>query len=444
LTFTAFAEVPVYAAALVVTLFVGRILYSHRLTSYRIARSALLSVYVLIVLLMLLDFYRVGFGTMQFIAFYFPLSSALGLSQACLLVAAGVGMYARPSGTLRSFASDIVARPRLLLLFSAFVALSAIAVLFSVLLPTGHVTTVVDFASNTAFAAKVSQSFDAAFGLLYLFFILLPVTLMLVASRKVADPRLKASMQALAVVWGVVSLNFVVSDASKWLLGFDYSGFMYLSNAVIFGFAVSRFARAAALAGFVKAGDGAQEGIKPDSGGSATETVSSMGNVLLIVDPASSFEAGVSQIVDRLLAGQNSVFLFTASGSRLDRLQLKGVRKYLMTSKVSFVKPTEDPAKVLLPEDSAILLDTIEKTYTGAKGGAVAIVFDSLSDVLMTRGFENTYKFLKQAIELGSLPNVSAYYLILKNAHDQKTTNVLEAQFSSHMVVDDAGLRTVR
>lgn len=395
---------------------------------------------------MLLDYYRVGFGEPDFIPLYLPLSASLGLAQAALVVCGAVGMYSRPADSrIRTFASELFSTPRLAAAFLLFVTVGAAAVLLSLYVPTG-VRTATDYASASVYVSAVSPGFAYALVAFYIFLAGYPAALLGSAARKVRDPNLRKSILMIPLGWAFVAGLFLASEAIKWFYGMEYSGFMYLANVVIFSLVVRRFTRAAALAGFVKAGAGSSRGAAAGERQSNLPMVNNVptgASILLMVDPATSYERSIGALMGDLLTDGQSVFLFTTAGSRLKNVTPSQVKTYLGTPRVSYVKPTENPAEVLLPEDNSILLDVLDKTYTAAGGGKVAVFYDSLSDMIVSKGFESTYKFLKQAVEMGR-PNVTAYFMLLKNAHEPRTANIVSSQFSIHLLADEGGIHTLK
>ena len=72
-------------------------------------------------------------------------------------------------------------------------------------------------------------------------------------------------------------------------------------------------------------------------------------------------------------------------------------------------------------DDQAVILDLIDKTIAAATAPAqVAIVFDSISDMILSAGFEATYKFVKQVNEATGNGRTAALFLMTLGAHDEK------------------------
>jgi len=90
------------------------------------------------------------------------------------------------------------------------------------------------------------------------------------------------------------------------------------------------------------------------------------------------------------------------------------------------------------------LLDLMNKTLGSTEGSGVGIIFDNVSDIILSSGFENCYKFLKQANQIISEPRVTALFLMTQDAHDEKVVRIIKSLFSSHLTNEIAGLKITR
>ena len=91
------------------------------------------------------------------------------------------------------------------------------------------------------------------------------------------------------------------------------------------------------------------------------------------------------------------------------------------------------------------MLDLIDKTISAATAPAqVAMVFDSISDMVLSGGFEATYKFVKQVNETTGNGRTATLFLMTLGAHDEKVVSFVRSLFPTQLVDDASGLRVTR
>ena len=157
---------------------------------------------------------------------------------------------------------------------------------------------------------------------------------------------------------------------------------------------------------------------------------------LLEVDPSSPYEKAVGDFADELSKTGCSVFTFTHRSSPVYKLLSndRALNFFISTTTVSYPKHTDQKNEILVPHnDSAIYLDLISKTVDSAGGECVVFVFDSVSDMLVTSGFETTYKFLKSANEVLVGSNVTSLFLATRGIHDAKVITTIRSLFPNHL-----------
>ena len=172
-------------------------------------------------------------------------------------------------------------------------------------------------------------------------------------------------------------------------------------------------------------------------------------SLLLETDPSVPYEQAVTDYARQSISNNHTVYVFTAKGSPIFNSLQKtaGVRFYILSAKVSYPKPEEnEPSQILIPSnDQAVILDLIDKTISAATAPAqVAIVFDSISDMVLSAGFEGTYKFVKQVNETTGNGRTSALFLMTLGAHDEKVVSFVRSLFPTQLIDDAGGLRVTR
>lgn len=431
-----------------VTIASGALVYRQRLTSYRIVRSLVLGIYFLITLQMLVELLRATVFTVGDIAYSFPLTTSLGLAQAVLLLAAAQGIYFSPGTTFGTFFSELANRKRHAALFGLFLALAGFAVLYATFVQPVATSVVTDFAGNAVPSSFVPEDLIAIVIGLYAFFLAYPTTLMVYAASRVAEPKLRQSVLGLGVGWGSVSGLYVAAETYKWIAGVDYTALMYAANAFIFYAVIRNFRRSASLAGFVETAPGAgptaaevrEEGIPRVTSSLAGK------KILYEVDPSVAYESSLRRTLEEMAWAGSAVFVITPSASPLHGALrgATGVKFFLTTSGVSYMKVSDQTSEVMIPQsDTAIFLDIVDKTLHSRQGSLV-FVFDSVSELLLMAGLEKAYKFLKEFLELLHEPRSTGVFIFIAKAHQAREVNLLRGLFPSQYVEDASGGRLTK
>ncbi len=181
----------------------------------------------------------------------------------------------------------------------------------------------------------------------------------------------------------------------------------------------------------------------PVRSGQRVATISGK-KALLEVDPSSNFEETIRDICNECIEAKRTVFVFTPKASRLYNAvaQLTQVRLYTMSSDATYTKPTERVNEVQIPKyDIAILLDTLDRTVETTPGQEIVVLFDSISDMILSTDFDHCYKFLKQANEIDIEPRVTALFILLEGVHKENTVKVVKSLFQNHFIVENSELK---
>ena len=435
-------EIALYLFAFGLTFTSGYLVYRQRLTSFQIVRQFVLGVYVLIVVLMAIDFTRVLFGGSDLMRVYPMLSTGLGLAQALLLLAGAIAVYLEPiRSSYSSFPSILFKAREHALTFAIFVAISVIAVLYTGIGAPPNIITAVDLAGRHVTAMGVSHdSISLIVGLLG-FFLGYPVLLLLLAARRIKIPIFSRSLTLLALGWASVTTMYVVIESYLWLDGVDATAILYSFNAVVFFAATREFRNAAVLGGMVENLPNINAPIPKFSVRVGRQTGFLRGTISLFeANPSVSYEITLKGLASELISLNDSVFVITSRGSRVYRAlsTLDQVRLFTMTTNVNYIVPTEKQSEVLIPaHDPPLLLDIIDKAVKASTTRGVAFILDSLSDMILDIGFKDTYQFVKQALEICSRRRVTLVAILFLNAHEPPIINAMRSLFSNHFVEDE-------
>ena len=456
------------AFALLITAISGYYMYRQKVTSYKSVRVSLLAVYILASLLVGFEFIRLNTTSQEEMNIYTIGSTTLVLLCALLLSLASVSTYLKPSGSgFRQQILDMIKRHRgHFAAFSAFMALFVFADAYLVALAPYSIVQLDNLWGVTLFSTRFSFPFLLTLLAILVFFLAYPTPLLLLAARQVTNRAVKRSLKILAICWAGIGLDFLVFDGYLWTAGIDANDLMYLVFSLVFSVTAVIFRNASTLSGFFDTRSAAalsSSATASSAHGRATSITSQTGsfskqigveseflqgrNFLLEVDPSMSYEKILRDLAEEFMALGHIIFVFTCKGSPIHKSlsQVPNVKFYIMMTDVSYPKPTDKPNEILVPEhDQAVLLDLLNKTVKSTEGSGIVIIFDNVSNLILSSGFENCYKFIKHANEIMSEPRVTSVFLLTLEAHDEKMVRIIKSLFSDHLVHEPSGLKITR
>jgi hypothetical protein len=168
--------------------------------------------------------------------------------------------------------------------------------------------------------------------------------------------------------------------------------------------------------------------------------------ILLEFDPASQYEKVIQDFATEALAHREPIVIFTRIGStiRSSLSEQKGVKFFCLTQQVSAPKEFSENEMLLPSNDTSLMLDVFDKTLKAHPQGVVNVVFDSLSDLILSVGFEKTYRFMRYAVEMLASPRNTVLFLLNQNAHDPKVASSLRGLFSDQTSFGKEGIQTIK
>jgi len=167
--------------------------------------------------------------------------------------------------------------------------------------------------------------------------------------------------------------------------------------------------------------------------------------ILLEFDPRSDYQKAVKSFIDEAAANTEPVVIFTYTQSTIHSFfkNRKDLMFFLMTPQVS--APTKkSETEFLLPENASILLDTLNKTLKKKSDITLNVVFDNLSNLILSIGFNKTYNFLRYALDMLVSTNATALFLINPTAHESKTVSRFRNLFGWQLSYEKVGLQVVK
>ena len=428
-------------------------IYRQKITAYQYTKGLLLAVHALFAGVVVFEFLRTAFLSLNFITTYTIGGTTLILADVVLLTLLAVTVYIVPSGIgNKSMISLLAQKKGLLAIFGAYTVFIVYAGVYLIVEEPFHGNSV-----PSVTGAQVPITVFTNFYLVLLLvvlavFILFPSSLLVLAARKVKDPSVSRVLNILPVIWSGIGVDLLFFNGYLLSRNFDATPFGYLIASVAFGVSALVFRRASLLTAFF-------EPVRPTGRFTAefpfTERLGVPATFLpgrtflLETDPSVAFEQVVTDFARQSISNNSTVYVFTGKGSPIfNALQrTSGVRFYILSTKVSYPKPEEnEPSQILIPSnDQAVMLDLIDKTISAATAPAqVAMVFDSISDMVLSGGFEGTYKFVKQVNETTGNGRTATLFLMTLGAHDEKVVSFIRSLFPTQLVDDSSGLRVTR
>jgi archaellum biogenesis ATPase FlaH len=72
------------------------------------------------------------------------------------------------------------------------------------------------------------------------------------------------------------------------------------------------------------------------------------------------------------------------------------------------------------------------------------VLFDSLSDLIVSFGFERSYEFMKNVNEILNERRVTSVFIIKSRAHEERVTSLVRGLYGAHLLYGSAGLSVTR
>jgi hypothetical protein len=168
--------------------------------------------------------------------------------------------------------------------------------------------------------------------------------------------------------------------------------------------------------------------------------------ILLEFDSASHYEKAIQDFATEALANLEPTVIFTRRGSTIysSLREQKAVKFFCLTQQVSVPKEFSENEMLLPSNDTSLMLDVFDKTLKAHPQGVVNVVFDSLSDIVLSVGFEKTYRFMRYAVEMLASPRNTILFLLNQNAHDSRVTSSLRGLFSDQISFGKEGIQTIK
>jgi len=172
--------------------------------------------------------------------------------------------------------------------------------------------------------------------------------------------------------------------------------------------------------------------------------------ILFEFDPRSRYERAVEDFITEALARVKTVVVVTHKGSALystlteDTCLFRAVKVFCLTPRISAPTMGTSDNELLVPLSPPLILDAFDKTLKAYPYSGVAIVFDTLSYLIQSVGFEKTYSFVQYATDMLASTNSTVLFLLNSGAHDPKMTFSLRGLLSDQVSYTEKGIEVVR
>jgi hypothetical protein len=168
--------------------------------------------------------------------------------------------------------------------------------------------------------------------------------------------------------------------------------------------------------------------------------------ILFEFDPASRYEKTIQNFVTEALTNVEQVTVFTRRGSALHASlsQQKTIKFFCLTQQVSVPRELSENEILLPSNDISLMLDVMDKTLKANPHDIINVIFDNLSDLVLSIGFEKTYHFTKYATEILASSGVTALFLLNASAHDSEVVHSLRSLFDNQICFGKEGIQTVK
>jgi len=297
----------------------------------------------------------------------------------------------------------------------------------------------------------------AALAVVLLAFIAYPCMLFLRAGRKFKQTELAGVLNWFGVGWMGIGLTLIIFHGLLPALNVQMIEVNHLLNIAFFGIIAYAFRKTTILESLFERLYTSTYAPHPTGSIKNREVFSkALGlthgkavgkNILLEFDPTSDYERVIEDFVDEALANAESVAVFTSKGSAVhSALSNRGDVKFLiLTQSISTPQANTSKNEILLPaNNSSLLLDALNKVLKAYPEKNSNIVFDNLSSLVLLNGFEESYGFLRYALELLSLENGTSLFLFDPRAHDVTVASAFRSLFNDQVTYGKVGLRVVK
>ena len=145
--------------------------------------------------------------------------------------------------------------------------------------------------------------------------------------------------------------------------------------------------------------------------------------VLFEFDPLTRYDLCIKDFCEEAIANDEEAVVITRRASPVYRILQKKEQIHLLSS------------------SEKTMISPILREYSV---GDYALVLDGITEKIILEGFEPTFNYVRNAIELLSEKNFTTLFLINPDAHSPREISTIRGLFSNHITCDKDGLRKNR
>ncbi len=294
---------------------------------------------------------------------------------------------------------------------------------------------------DQALSPIFSDWFGIGLYVLEMMFVIYPAFLLIRRGRKIRSPIASKALPTLAVAWTGVGFVLLLFNGALRMINIEIVDIGNLISASLFVSTIYYFRRTSLLESLFEAPILESVPKVPSQPFSMRLNMNhdNIANkkILFEIDSSARYEAYVKNFVEEALGHSELTIVFTRRGSPVYSVVriLETVRLFLLTPQISYPKHGSRETEMLLPSnDNSIVLSALDKALKASPDSPVSVIFDNLSDMIISQGMEKTYSFLNYALEILSRLNVNAMFLINPESHETKIVSTVRGLFEFHII----------
>jgi len=158
------------------------------------------------------------------------------------------------------------------------------------------------------------------------------------------------------------------------------------------------------------------------------------GNVILMdFNPTSHYERPIQWFLTEF----PPAIIFTRKSSTLyDMTEKTGHKLFVFSEQVSVPRIISENEVWIPPRSTPLMLDALNQTLETNRDVddvSLGIVFDSLTDIALLIGFQKTYDFLRNALDMLQSKNITAIFLLNTEAHPKEHASAFRSLFGNQI-----------
>jgi hypothetical protein len=171
------------------------------------------------------------------------------------------------------------------------------------------------------------------------------------------------------------------------------------------------------------------------------------GSVILFeYDDSSDYEAVVDKFLSEGTGNAELCAVFTTKSSKLYRA-MKGRRMIKIIAASSLISTPDETSEseMQIPDKELGLVASIVSDFLdNSKNSGASFVFDSITDLIRGERWEQVYVGIRQLIDLLTVPNATALFLVNVSMMEPRFIGALRGAFAAQLRMDSSGIRAIK